>query len=268
MKELRSVTLGLLWGGAVLLSTALPVQAIAQPTLPQKPSSKAIATIPNTPESTQATNPPLPHASTPPSTPTSSTPLDLPPETLESPLLQRWLREIPNVRDEIRNDPAFRTRLRAGYAYFPREEVSGFSVGIEDIFVGRTGLTLSGEYQQGSGGSPEMFGADLRYYLRPLGSYVNIAPVVGYRHLETSAYATEGLNLGARVLLALSRTGAADVSLTQSWVAPGSDDEVGITTLSFGYAVTRDLRLSTDIQKRNTPQRRDSRVGVLLEWML
>jgi hypothetical protein len=68
-------------------------------------------------------------------------------------------------------------------------------------------------------------------------------------------------------MLALSRTGAADVSLTQSFVSPGSNEEVGITTLSVGYAVTQNLRLSTDIQKQNSKEDKDSRVGIVLEWM-
>jgi hypothetical protein len=41
-----------------------------------------------------------------------------------------------------------------------------------------------------------------------------------------------------------------------------------LTTLTFGYAVTRQLRLSTDIQKQNAPEQKDSRVGIGLEWML
>ncbi len=133
--------------------------------------------------------------------------------------------------------------------------------------MGRTGLTVSGEYQAAFNGEREAYGGDLRYYLRPLGSYVNVAPVVGYRHLETDEYSTDGVNVGARLLLVLSRGGAADFSLTQSWVSPGTDEEVGLTTLSFGYAFTSNLRLSTDIQKQNSRQSKDSRVGIVLEWM-
>jgi len=65
----------------------------------------------------------------------------------------------------------------------------------------------------------------------------------------------------------LSRGGGADISLTQSWVSPGTDEEVGLTTLSLGYAVTRSLRVSTVIQKQNAPQDKDSRVGVVWEWI-
>jgi hypothetical protein len=195
--------------------------------------------------------------------------LDLSPEIIEnSPVLQRWLEEVPNVLEDIRNDPSFRTRLRLGYSNFPsNDDASGFNVGVEDVFIGRTGLTVSGDYQASFNGDRQTFGADLRYYVLPLGSYVNVAPLVGYRNIESNDYSTDGINVGARLMLALSRTGAADVSLTQSFVSPGSSDEVGITTLSFGYAVTRNLRLSTDIQKQNSREEKDSRVGIVLEWM-
>lgn len=196
--------------------------------------------------------------------------LDLSPEIIKgSPVLQRWLRQVPNVLEEIANDPSFRTRLRLGYSQFPSTgDAGGVNVGVEDVFVGRSGLTLSGDYQATFNGKRSAWGADLRYYLRPLGSYVNVAPLVGYRQLETNRYSIDGLNVGARLLLVLSRGGAADISLTQSWVAPGTDDEVGLTTLSVGYALKRNLRLSTDIQKQNARQYKDSRVGIVLEWML
>ncbi len=195
--------------------------------------------------------------------------LDLSPEIIEnSPVLQRWLRQVPNVLEEIRNDPSFRTRLRVGYSQFPSTgQAAGFNVGVEDVFIGRTGLTVSGDYQRSFNGRRESYGADVRYYVLPLGSYVNIAPQVGYRNLTTGKFSTDGINVGARLMLALSRTGAADVSLTQSFVSPGSNEEVGITTLSFGYAVTHNLRLSTDIQKQNSKEEKDSRVGIVFEWM-
>lgn len=195
--------------------------------------------------------------------------LELSPEIIEnSPVLQRWQRQIPNVLEEIRHDPSFRTRIRLGYSQFPSTgQAAGFNVGVEDVFIGRTGLTVSGDYQRSFNGKREAYGADLHYYVLPLGSYVNIAPVVGYRNIQTDKFSTDGFNVGARLMLALSRTGAADISLTQSFVSPGSNQEVGITTLSVGYAVTRNWRLSTDIQKQNSVQRQDSRVGIVLEWM-
>ena len=195
--------------------------------------------------------------------------LDLSPEIIEnSPVLQRWRREVPNVLQDIRHDPSFRTRLRLGYSQFPSTgQAAGFNVGVEDAFIGRTGLTVSADYQRSFNGKRQAYGADLRYYVLPLGNYVNIAPVVGYRNIETDKYSTDGVNIGARLMLALSRTGAADISLTQTFVSPGSSEEVGLTTISVGYAVTRNLRLSTDIQKQNSTRHKDSRVGVVLEWM-
>lgn len=195
--------------------------------------------------------------------------LDLDPQLLQtSPTLQRWLRGIPNVQHDIDHIPSFRTRLRLGYAHFPStDQAGGWNAGIEDVFIGQTGFTLSADYQTTFEGDRSAWGADLRYYLRPLGKSINIAPVVGYRHLETSRYSVDGVNLGLRLLLVLSRGGAADLSLTQSWVAPTTSEEVGLTTLSFGYALTRHWRLSTDIQKQNAKQRKDSRVGIVLEWM-
>jgi hypothetical protein len=196
-------------------------------------------------------------------------PFDLDPTQIESsPTLQRWLKQVPNVLDEIKRDPSFRTRLRLGYAYFPStDKASGWSVGLEDLLIGRSQLTLSADYQAAFNGQRKAWGTDLRYYVRPLGSQINLAPVIGYRHLETPRSTTDGLNVGLRLLLVPSRTGAADISLTQSWVAPRSDAEVGLTTLSVGYALTRHLRLSTDLQKQNSRQRKDSRVGISIEWM-
>lgn len=194
--------------------------------------------------------------------------LDLSPEIIEgSPVLQRWLRQVPNILEEIANDPSFRTRLRLGYSHPSTGQAGGVNVGVEDVFIGRTGLTVSGEYQAAFDVSRTAYGGDLRYYVRPLGSYINFAPLVGYRHLETDDYSRDGVNVGARLLLVLSRSGAADISLTQSWVSPGTDEEVGLTTLSVGYAFTRNLRLSTDIQKQNSRESKDSRVGIVLEWM-
>ncbi|MEC4894400.1 MAG: hypothetical protein SAL07_14015 [Oscillatoria sp. PMC 1051.18] len=195
--------------------------------------------------------------------------LELDPEIIEnSPVLQRWLEEIPNVLEDIENDPSFRTRVRFGYSQFPStDEAGGFIVGVEDIFVGRTNLTISGDYQASFNGERESYGADLNYYLLPLGSYVNLAPVAGYRYIESENYSTDGVNIGAKLQLALSRTGAADIALSQTFVSPGSRDEVGITSVSVGYAVTRNLRVSADIEKQNSREEKDSRVGIVFEWM-
>jgi hypothetical protein len=200
----------------------------------------------------------------------SAADLDLKPEIIEnSPVLKRWLRQVPNVLEDINRDPSFRTRLRLGYSFFPStDNASGWNFGVEDLFMNRSGFTISADYQAAFDRERKAYGTDLRYYVRPLGSYINFAPILGYRHLETGDYSTDGVNVGARLLLVLSRGGAADISLSQSWVSPGTDDEVGLTTLSFGYAVTPDLRLSTDLQRQNSRPEKDSRLGIVLEWML
>ena len=144
---------------------------------------------------------------------------------------------------------------------------NGANIGIEDVFIGKTRLTASGDYQWAFNGKYQSYGADLHYYLRPLGSYINIAPLIGHRHLQNGDYLIDGVNVGGRLKLVLSRGGAADITLAQSWVAPGTAKEVGLTTLSFGYAVTHNLRLATDIQKQNSRHSKDSRVGIVLEWM-
>lgn len=195
--------------------------------------------------------------------------LDLSPEIIESsPVLQRWRRGVPNVLEDIRNDPSFRTRVRLGYSQFPSTgQAGGVHVGVEDVFIGKTGLTFSADYHAAFNGKRTAVGADVHYYVLPLGSYINFAPVLGYRYLDTNKYSTDGVNVGARLMLVLSRGGGADISLTQSFVSPGSSEEVGLTTLSVGYALTRNLRLSTDIQKQNARQAKDSRVGIGLEWL-
>jgi hypothetical protein len=210
--------------------------------------------------------PPSPDPPTSPPTPPSASPLASP-ET--SPVWQRWQEEVPDVLSEIRRDPSFRTRLRLGYAQFPASgQAAGLNLGVEDLFLGQTGLTASASYQRSFNGEREAYGGDLHYYVLPLGSSINVAPVLGYRQLHTDRYSTDGVNLGARLRLVPSRTGAADITFTQTWVAPGSSEEVGISTLSLGYAVTPDLRIATDLEKQNAPQRKDSRVAVVLEWML
>ena len=195
--------------------------------------------------------------------------LDLPPEILEnSPVLQRWLKEIPNILEGIKHDPSFRTRIRLGYSQFPsNRQVGGFSIGVEDIFIGGTGLTMSGSYLGSFNGDRKLASADLHYYVLPLGSYINLAPVVGYRYVKSENYSTNGVNIGARLMLSLSRTGAADISLTQSFVSPGGHNEVGITTLSVGYAITPHLRLAADLQQQNSIAAKDNQFGILLEWM-
>ena len=197
--------------------------------------------------------------------------LDLDPAIIEgSPVLQRWLQGPPDITHEIRHQPSFRPRLRVGYAHFPSTDgIGGIALGVDDLFVWPgTGLTLSGSYSRGGGGRRQDYGAEARYYLLPLGGYVNLAPTVGYRALTTPAYNTDGISLGLRLMLVPSRGGAADLAISHQWVAVGGDREVGVTQFSLGYAVTRQLRLGTDLQFQNSQFGQDSRLGLSLEWLL
>ncbi len=196
--------------------------------------------------------------------------IDLDPQKLEnSPTFKRWLKKVPDVLRDIRNDPAFNTRLRVGYSQYPSSgDVGGLNLAVEDVFIGRTGLTISADYNFSFNGARASGGANLHYFILPLGSYVNIAPILGYRYIQTGDFSTDGVNLGARLMLPLTRTGAADLSISQSFVSPGGREEVGITTLGAGYAVTSNLRLFAEIQKENSIAEKDSRVGISLEWMI
>lgn len=195
--------------------------------------------------------------------------LDLPPEIIrESPVLQKWLREEPHVLEDIRNDPSFSTRLRLGLVTFPStNDAVGIDIGIEDIFIDRTGLTISTDYQTAFNGDRTTAGANLHYFLFPLGSYVNFASLVGYRYVQSNDFNTDGVNLGVRLMLVLSRSGAGDISIAQSFISPGGSEEVGITSVSAGYAVTSKLRLASEIELQNSPEDEDTRFGINLEWL-
>ena len=186
----------------------------------------------------------------------------------DSPTLQRWLKEVPDLLEDIRHDPSFRTRLRLGLtSWTAGEDSAGINVGVEDIFIDQTGLTVSAAYQSAFNGDFQNVGADLHYFLLPLGGYVNFAPLAGYRYVQSDDFNTDGLHLGLRLMLAFSRTGAGDISLSQSYLAPGGSQEVGITSLSVGYAVTSRLRLSTDLAWQNSRANQDRRAGINLELL-
>ena len=194
---------------------------------------------------------------------------DIPDRVLkESPTLRRWLKEVPDLWEDIRHDPSFRTRLRLGFTTFPStDNTGGINLGIEDIFIKRTGLTISADYQSAFNGDRNAYGADLQYFVLPLGNYFNLAPLVGYRYVQSNDFNTDGLHLGLRLMLAFSRTGGGDISLSQSYISPGGSEEVGITSLSVGYAVTSKLRLSTDLEWQNSIEDHDSRAGINLEFL-
>jgi hypothetical protein len=205
---------------------------------------------------------------TPPSVNNNNS-IDLSPEIINgSPVLQKWLKGIPDVMSEMRTAPSFRTRVKVGYSQYPStNQAGGFHVAVDDVFFGSQGLSASANYNSSSTGNRTAYGADAQYYLLPLGGYLNITPLVGFRHLETDKYSRDGLNLGVKLMLVPSRGGGADIALSQSWVGFGSSTETGLTTLSVGYALTNHLRLSTDIQQQNAKENYDSRVGFGIEWM-
>ena len=195
--------------------------------------------------------------------------LDLPEKIIqESPTLQRWLKEVPDIFEDIKHDPSFKTRVRLGFTTFPStDNAAGINLGVEDIFISRTGLTISVDYQSAFNGDRNAVGTDLHYFLLPLGNYINFAPFVGYRYVQSNDFNTDGVHLGLRLMLALSRTGAGDISLSQSFISPGGNEEVGITSVSVGYAVMTKLRLSTDLEWQNSIENNDSRAGINLELL-
>jgi len=200
--------------------------------------------------------------------PTLAEELDLDPTFIEnSPVLQRWGQEIPDLFHDISSDPSFNTRFQVGYVQYPSSDnIGGWTIGIEDIVLGRNGVTVSVGYSESFNNDRAHFKSNFSYSLFPLGNYLNVAPIIGYHSLETEDYREDGLNLGVQVRLVLSRTGAADIRFTQSFISPTTETEVGLTHLAVGYSVTKQLRLSVEIEKQNARQAKDSRVGILTQW--
>ena len=194
--------------------------------------------------------------------------LDLPLDVINSSkVLQRWIEKIPNILEDIKYTPSFKTVIGLGYTEFPSNQHSGgFIVKAKDFFLGETGLSISGDFQT-SFTKRDAGGISLQYYLLPLGYYLNISPVLGYRTISTNKYSEDGLNIGGKLIFALSRSGASDISIIQTFLSPGNVDEVGITNLSFGYAITPNMRLSTEIEKQNSRIKKDSQISILLEWI-
>lgn len=201
--------------------------------------------------------------------------LDLDPAIIEnSPVIQKWIEEIPDISSEIRHQAVFRTLVRLGYSQFPsNHNAGGFFIGVEDVFLGNTPMTLSGEYTTSlnddsrSGNDRLAVGGNLKYYLLPLGSYINIAPVIGYKAIETGDYQTDGLDVGIKIIFAISPQGAADISLSQNFISPTSSEEVGITEIRAGYALNKDIRLSAGMAWQNSLKNSDSQINLGLEWM-
>jgi hypothetical protein len=191
--------------------------------------------------------------------------IDLPPHIRTSPTLQKWLQQAPDVRREIANDPSFRTRLRVGYGLSNPGASSGVVFGVEDLRIGQTPIALSAHGN--TGGTVTSWGVDAQAYVLPLGGYVNVAPVVGWRSIATATAQSQGLHVGGKVMLVPSRGGGTDLSLQQTWVNLGTSQEVGIGKFSVGYAITPKLRLATDLERWQGRSIFETRATVLLEWM-
>jgi hypothetical protein len=193
--------------------------------------------------------------------------IDIDPEIIkDSPVLQRWLKEIPDVGAEIQNDPSFRPRVRVGYSQYPANgQAGGWDASVKEVLLDRSGIALNADYH--GRGNRSSYGIEANYYVLPLGGYLNVAPVVGYRKIDTDAYQRDGLNVGAKILLVPARGGGGDIALQQTWLKVGTAEEVGISSISSGYALTNQLRLSGEIQWQNSREIQESRVGIGLEWM-
>jgi hypothetical protein len=202
---------------------------------------------------------------TPPISSADSKDLDIPPQIQSSPTLKKWLQHVPNVQQDIIHDPSFKTRFRAGYARFTQGNQDGLILGVEDLNISQTPVTLSASYSTSANLSS--WGVDAQPYLFPLGSSINLAPVIGIRSLSTLTTQTTGLNLGARVLLVPSRGGGADMTLQQTWTNLGTDQEVGIGKLSVGYAIAPRLRIATDLERWQGRSVFETRASLLLEWI-
>jgi hypothetical protein len=159
-----------------------------------------------------------------------------------SPVLQRWLEKPPDLLEDIYHTPSFNTKLRVGLT--SRNNSFGVEAGVEDLFVGQSPLTVSGSYQNEFSGRESELQANFRYYVLPLGSYWNVAPIVGYRPNNS------------------------DLRLSHTFTSPSNNLEMSTTALSTSYAITKNLRLGTKIEWRRSPLIYDSRVGFLFELAL
>ncbi len=183
-----------------------------------------------------------------------------------SPVLRRWLDNPPDLLEDIYNEPSFNTKLNIGIT--SRNNSLGIEAGVEDLFVGRSPLTVNGSYQAEFSGRESELVANIRYYVLPLGSYWNISPIVGYRQFnQLDRPQISGLDVGLQGILVLSPH-SSDLRLSHTFTSPSGDLEMSTTTLSTSYAITNNLRLGTKIEWRRSPLVYDSRVGFLLELAL
>ncbi len=193
--------------------------------------------------------------------------LDLDPAIVEeSPVLQRWHQEVPDLLEDIRTEPVVPTQVGLELADF--DDTVGLRLAVENIYLGQTRLSLAGDYWQSLESDAASWGVQLRYSLKPLGKKINFSPVVGYRNSARSDFTRDGVVLGGRLLVALSAGGGADASIAQVFLRPGSDTEVSRTIVSTGYALTDTLRLSATLQRIRSNRGEETDVSVGLAWVL
>ncbi len=190
--------------------------------------------------------------------------LDVDPRIIQdSPVLQRWLNQPPDLLQDIYHTPTFSPKLRAGV--IARDNRLGLDVGIEDLFLGASPITLSGSYQTLFPTPESSFDLKARYYVLPLGSYWNIAPQVGYRQFNSfEQRSLSGLEVGLQGMLVLSPR-SADLRLSHGFTNFATDSELSVTALSASYALGRHVWLGSKIEWRRSPLQSDSRVGITLE---
>ncbi len=181
----------------------------------------------------------------------------------DSPVLQRWLVNPPDLLSDIYYAPIFGTKLRVGG--ISRDNRLGLDLGIEDVFIGSSPVTLSGSYQTLFPTLESSFDLKARYYVLPLGSYFNIAPQVGYRQLNAlDARSVSGVEVGLQGILVLSPR-SADLRFSHGFTNFATDSELSITAVTASYALGRNLWVGSKIEWRRSPIQSDSRVGIMLE---
>lgn len=176
----------------------------------------------------------------------------------QSPVLQRWLAQPPDVLSLIRNTPAMPMRLRVGAA----GSTSG-SIGFEDLALSSR-LTLSGDYRWQTDATYD-YGLHLRYYLRPRGERFNFAPEIGFRDLNSPVGSSSGLAVGLGSTISLA-PGAADLSLNYRLLNIASHHETTFASATAAYSLSASFRLAAQYSWTNAPWERDQRVGLFLEW--
>lgn len=176
-----------------------------------------------------------------------------------SPVLQRWLRDPPNLLDEIQNTPVLPTRIQAAV------ETSAWSIGLQDLRIGQR-LTLSGDYRQ-SLDDPEDYqlSSSLRYYLSPLGSRFNLAPQIGYAQFEQSDRSLSGLQLGAFMVIALAPK-SADITLSYNWIDSANNQSATVAQVTSAYALNASTRLAARYRWQNSTLSQDRNFAFVLEW--